>query len=272
MAVIMTQARVPVADDDGHHGHGRGLRSSRKPRYLQIAETLREEIRRGEHPVGRHLPTEIQLCKRFGISRYTIRAALRLLEDTGLILRRRGSGTTVRSPEAQVSYEQHIRSIDDLLQYTNATGFQFLHTDRVHADSTLAGWLNLRVGTECIHFHGIRYHRRTQQPYCLGEVYRRASWQGLPQGFTRMEDAMRQMIEEEFQHRIGKVEQSLSAVTINEEQADELKIASDTPGFRSVRRYFDLKGHLVLVAVTLHPGHLFSYFTRYERTDPGMRI
>jgi GntR family transcriptional regulator len=266
----MTQAHSAAVEDD--HGHGHGLRSSRKPRYLQIAEILREEIRRGDHPVGRHLPTESVLGKRFGISRFTTRAALRLLEDMGLISRRRGSGTTVRSPEAQISYEQHIRSIDDLLQYTNATGFQFLYTDRVQADSTLAGWLNLRVGTECIHLHGIRHHRRTQLPFCLGEVYRRASWQGLPQGFTRMEEALRHMIEEQFQQHIGKVEQSLSAVALSGEQADELKVAVDTPGFRSVRRYFDLKGRLVLVAVTLHPGHLFSYFTRYERSDSGMRI
>ena len=171
-----------------------------------------------------------------------------------------------------MTYEQHIRNIDDLLQYTNATGFQFLHTDRVVADSVLAGWLNVSVGTECIHLHGIRYHRRTQLPYCLGEVYRRASWQGLPQGFSHMEDAMRHLIEEKFHERIGKVEQSLSAVPITEDQAHELKVRSDTPGFRSVRRYFDLKGRLVLVAVTLHPGHLFSYFSKYERIDPSVRI
>ena len=150
----------------------------------------------------------------------------------------------MRSAEVQVSYEQHIRSIDDLLQFTNATGFQYLHTDRIQADSTLAGWLNLRVGIECIHLHGIRYHRRTALPYCLGEVYRRASWQGLPQGFARMEDALRHVMEKEFEQRIGKIEQSLSAVAMTEEQAHELKVPADTPGFRSVRRYFDLKGRL----------------------------
>ena len=83
---------------------------------------------------------------------------------------------------------------------------------------------------------------------------------------------MRHLIEEKFHERIGKVEQSLSAVSITEDQAHELKVRADTPGFRSVRRYFDLKGRLALVAVTLHPGHLFSYFTKYERIDPSVRI
>ncbi|MEO8958068.1 MAG: GntR family transcriptional regulator [Rudaea sp.] len=264
----MTHAPDSAAKDESP-GRGEGLRSSRRARYLQIADLLREEIRRGDHAVGQRFPAEAALCKRFAVSRHTARAAMRLLEDQGLVARRRGSGTTVRSADTQISYDQHIRSINDLLQYTNATGFQFLYTDRILADSILAGWLNVRVGAECIHFHGIRYQRRTQLPYCLGEVYRRASWQGLPNGYTRMEDAMHHLIEEQFQQSIGKVEQSLSAVTMTPEQAEELKVRPDTPGFRSVRRYFNIKGRLVLVAITLHPGPMFNYFTRYERSELG---
>lgn len=265
----MTEA--PIAADAESQVHP-GLRSSRQPLYLQIAETLREEISNGTHGVGRRLAGETDLCRRFGASRYTVREALRHLDDAGLIVRRRGSGTLVRSSEVQVKYEQHIRSIDELLQFTNATRFQFLHTDRIAADKMLAGWLDLRVGDECIHLHGIRFHRRTGQPYCLGEVFRRASWHGLPQGFARMEDALRQLMEVEFERHIGKIEQSLSAVQMTEEQAHELKVAPDTPGFRSVRRYFDLRGRLALVAVTLHPGPQFSYFVRYERSDSALRL
>jgi len=268
----MTEAHSPTAEEDHGHGHGRGLRSQRKPRYLQIAETLRGEIRHGEHPVGRHLPTEAVLCKRFTISRFTARAALRLLEEQGLIHRRRGSGTVVRSADVRNDFQQHIHGFDDLLQFTNATQLQLLYSDRVSADSTLAGWLNVRVGAECLHFHGIRYHRRTQAPYCLGDIFRRASWQGLSHAFTRLEDAMRHFIEAQNLEQIGRVEQSLSAVALSEEQAHELKVRNDTPGFRAVRRYFDLKGHLMLVAVTIHPGHLFSYFTRFERSDARIRI
>jgi len=264
----MTEAQHPAGDDE----QPRGLRSQRKPRYLQIAETLRGEIRHGEHPVGRHLPTEAVLCKRFAISRFTARAALRLLEEQGLISRRRGSGTMVRSAEVRNDFEQHITGFDDLLQFTNATQLQLLYSDRIPADSSLAGWMNVRIGSECLHFHGIRYHRRTQAPYCLGDIFRRASWQGLSHDFTRLEDAMRHFIEAQDLRLIGRVEQSLSAVALTDEQAHELKVRNDTPGFRAVRRYFDLKGHLMLVAVTVHPGHLFSYFTRFERSEQHLQI
>src|SRR5215470_7565094 len=104
-AGIMTES-LRAADEE--HGHRPGLRSSRRPRYLKIAEQLREEIRNGTHAVGRRMPTEDVLCRRFGASRFTVREALRQLEEAGLVLRRRGSGTLVRSSEAQVAYEQHI--------------------------------------------------------------------------------------------------------------------------------------------------------------------
>lgn len=82
-----------------------------------------------------------------------------------------------------------------------------------------------------------------------------------------MEESLRHLIEEQNLQQIQRVEQSLSAVVVTPDQAHELNISPNTPGFRAVRRYFDRKGHLLLVAVTLHPGHLFSYSARYERSD-----
>lgn len=260
--------RPRVADDNDEAG----MRSSRKPRYLVIADTLREEIRQGTHTVGRRLPSEAALCLRFKASRFTVREALRHLEEMGLLWRRRGASSTVRGAETQVHYDQHIRSVHDLTQYSQATGFQLLHTDRQHADPTIAGWLNARVGIEYVQLHGIRLQRRTQQPFCLTDVYRRASWQGLPHGFTQLEDAVRALLEEQFQQRIGKVEQSLSAVALTDEQARELRVEPGSPALRSLRRYFDAKGKLLVVVVAHHPGDLYSYFTRYERSDLVLNI
>lgn len=52
-------------------------------RYLQIADTLREEIQ--EAQLGARLPSERSLCERFQVARGTVRQALRLLYAEGLI-------------------------------------------------------------------------------------------------------------------------------------------------------------------------------------------
>jgi DNA-binding GntR family transcriptional regulator len=248
-----------IADDE--HGHRPGLRSSRRPRYLKITDELREEIRIGRHAVGGRMPTEKALCRRFAASRFTVREALRQLEEHGVL------GT-----EPRVHYDQHIRSIDELLQYRQAGEFQLLHSDRLHADSTIAGWLNARVGIEYVQLHGIRYQRRTRRPFCLSDVYRRASWQGLPKGHVQLVDAVRALFEEQFQQRIARVEQTLSAITLGDEQAHELKVAVNTPALRSLRRYFDHKGKLVVVVAATHPGDLYSYVMRYERSDLALDV
>ena len=67
-----------------------------KPKYLQVADILRREIAEGVFRDGQTLMTEEELRFRFNVSRQTVRQAIALLEDDGLVDRRRGSGTYVR--------------------------------------------------------------------------------------------------------------------------------------------------------------------------------
>jgi len=64
------------------------------PLYIQLARTLKEEIVSGVHPIGARLPNEESLGERFSVSRFTVRQALRLLREEGLVQSRQGAGTT----------------------------------------------------------------------------------------------------------------------------------------------------------------------------------
>ena len=73
------------------------------PKYQSVADSLRQEIEDGVYSSKQLLPTEHSLCQRFQISRQTVRRALSVLEDEGLITRRQGSGSRLRErtePEA----------------------------------------------------------------------------------------------------------------------------------------------------------------------------
>lgn len=65
--------------------------------HLQMAKELRADITSGIYANGDPFPSEMTLKAYYGVSRETIRAALALLQEEGLILRKRGSGTVVRS-------------------------------------------------------------------------------------------------------------------------------------------------------------------------------
>jgi GntR family transcriptional regulator len=68
-------------------------RSSALPLWAQLVDALREEIAAGTF--GDRFPTEADLMQRYGVSRHTVREALRRLSDAGLIESRQGLGTFV---------------------------------------------------------------------------------------------------------------------------------------------------------------------------------
>jgi GntR family transcriptional regulator len=77
--------------------------NSSVPMYRQLEALLREQIQRGELKVGERIPSEVQLCERWDISRITTRQALAELERDGLLERVPGKGTFVRKPQGRVT-------------------------------------------------------------------------------------------------------------------------------------------------------------------------
>lgn len=76
-------------------------RSSRKhgvPKYPWVKDFIQNEIVEGKYPPGLRLPTETELARRLKVTPPTVSRALNELEQIGLIVRRRGSGSYVADP------------------------------------------------------------------------------------------------------------------------------------------------------------------------------
>src|SRR5258708_40270139 len=63
-----------------------------QPRYMQLAQTLINEIQSGRFPVGSTIPTEFKLCEQFGPSRSTVREAVKQLVQLGMAVRQGEGG------------------------------------------------------------------------------------------------------------------------------------------------------------------------------------
>lgn len=93
-------------------------RSSPLPLWAQITDDLRKRTGRGEFDV--HFPTEEELAQSYGVSRQTVREAIRRLESDGLVVRQRGRGTSVR----QAVLEQPLNAIYSLASTVRAGGLK----------------------------------------------------------------------------------------------------------------------------------------------------
>jgi DNA-binding LacI/PurR family transcriptional regulator len=88
----------------------------RKPRHLQVYETILNDITSGRFQAGERLPTEAELAKTFSASRTTVARAMRDLKTVGLLNRRRGAGThlTMRQEKRIALFAPFAQSPVDL--------------------------------------------------------------------------------------------------------------------------------------------------------------
>jgi GntR family transcriptional regulator len=86
-----------------------------QPLYRQLADDLRRRIERKEFEVGSSIPTEAQLSRDYRASRITVRHALGLLEQEGLLHREQGRGSFIRpraiavGPRRLTSFSEELR-------------------------------------------------------------------------------------------------------------------------------------------------------------------
>ncbi|GMA30895.1 FadR/GntR family transcriptional regulator [Litorihabitans aurantiacus] len=103
-----------------------------EPAYQQIASQLRALILEGRLPAGSRLPTEDKLCATFGVSRTTVREALRMLSADNLVITTRGAtgGTFVTTPDV-LAVQQRLQTSLRLLNGSNEISHDELYEARV---------------------------------------------------------------------------------------------------------------------------------------------
>lgn len=79
------------------------------PLWQAIGATLRNDIAEGRYATGDRLPGEMALAERFGVNRHTIRHALTLLKQEGLVHSRRGAGVYVLAQPADYPLGKRVR-------------------------------------------------------------------------------------------------------------------------------------------------------------------
>src|SRR3546814_12853188 len=96
-------------------------------RHQELAGLLAEEISSGRYPVGSRFPTESELKEKLGVGRHSIREALKLLAEQGMLGRRRKTGTVVLADRPVAPYVHSLRDLRGLLAYAPRTRLEIPH-------------------------------------------------------------------------------------------------------------------------------------------------
>jgi GntR family transcriptional regulator len=234
----------------------------REVRYRAIADELRGRVESGELGAGRLLPSESELSRAHAVSRVTVRKALELLREEGLIDARQGFGWFVAAdPVRQVL--GRLGTIEDQLgelglsSERRVVGFRFVSPPPPRVRQVLSVDAVLEVR---------RVNLADGQPFarvtvwCPEEVGARLS----------RADVERTPFYELVGVPIGGATQTIGAAAASAADADLLAVPVGSPVLRCERMTRDVEERPVLVSEHVFPAHRTEFVVDLPKFEPSM--
>jgi GntR family transcriptional regulator len=138
------------------------------PRYLQLVDIFRQRIARGVWPTGKMLPSIELLMREFSVARITVRQAIKLLSDEGLVSPQRGRGTLVNQIPARERSLCVNTTLAVLVDMYRGDKPVVTNIAESNASPTLLEGDGLAAPS---YFHMRRVHARDGVKYCVISMY-----------------------------------------------------------------------------------------------------
>jgi GntR family transcriptional regulator len=221
-------------------GLSRPDRRRPEPLWHQAEMALRAFIERGEWASGSQIPNEDRLCEMLGISRITVRHALRNLEEAGLLRREHGRGTFVRSATVVAGVRGLTSFTDEMKTLALAPSTRLLAAHRVPATEEMADALEIALGDAVIQLKRLRLGNGMPigiQTSHLPE----ARVPGLYEEAARVQ-SLYAWLKERCDITPVKAKEVYRVGRVDEADAEVIQLAAGTPAFEVERIAFDAKG------------------------------
>ncbi len=226
-------------------------------RYKQIAEEIRSAILGGELAAGTLLPSEASLGVDHGVSRVTIRKALEVLRDEGLIESRQGYGWMVSSVPVAQSLATLVSIERQLADSGRSSERKILDFQFLDAPSKLAGLLGDRV------LEVRRLNRADGEPFARVTVWCR---EDLGANVSKA-DVTRASFYELLPGMAERASQTIGAELAEAADAALLEVPKNSAMLMVRRTSYGANGRAVLMSEHAFPGHLTQFVAELTRVD-----
>ncbi|KAA1172849.1 GntR family transcriptional regulator [Marinobacter salinexigens] len=232
------------------------------PLYVQIRDNLRRQILDGSYQVHERLPSENEMMNAFGVSRITIRQALRDLHNEGLVFSAQGKGTFVSKPKAV----QNVQRLEGFGEAMAAQGYEasarVLSIQQLKPPKAVAAALDLAAGDQAVEVKRVRYLNRS--PVCVENSYFPVDIGGQMFGLDLSNDIF-PMLENRFGIPLGGADISLDAILADDETRQYLNLKTGEAILRVERLTHDRNGRPIDFEYLCYRGDSFKYQFRIDR-------
>ena len=232
-----------------------------QPLYKALAGQLTELIHNGHYPVGSYLPKELDICSQFNVSRQTVRAAIAILEEQGLISRKKRAGTRVESTGLERAYRYDLGSINDLIYLAESHLRKILKSNALVIDKTLHHQYGLPLGEHYISLETLRLNSHNDfGVFSYTNLFFSTKYQDIIKHIDQYPNKLIALILEEFSNTpISYIQQQLQCVSLDQHQSELLGLQEHDVRLCIIRKYFSNTDEPLLISYSIHKDPNFSY-------------
>jgi GntR family transcriptional regulator len=241
------------------------------PLYMKIANSLKNDIVGELYTQGDLLPTEEDLEKQFSASRTTVRSAIALLENEGLVVRKQGKGTIVQGARAT----QKLNYISSLTESFQLRGIDVksinLSVERIMSPPKVIKAFGLSKPVDVYLIH--RTRMTGSDPVAFVTTYLLAS--KIPD-FEQKKDKLREcgmyfLLENEYNIKLQHAVENIRVYMSGPLESEILHTKLDTPLFHSTRTTYLDDGTAFELVMSIIRADMYE-FTVYLKGRPIKQV
>jgi GntR family transcriptional regulator len=233
-----------------------------QPLYAQVRESLRTQILDGHFDAHERIPSESELTQSFGVSRITVRQALRDLQTAGLIFTVHGKGTFASKPKATQNVEKLQGFEEAMTALGYATSAQTIGVREVSPTSAVRAALKLGPTELVVEVKRVRYLDALpvslDTSYFPLEIGRRLQGQDLTRDIFSL-------LENELGTPLGSADLKLEVGLSDSESQELLAMPPGEAVLRVERLTFDANDRPIDFEYLTYRGDRYQYQFRIKR-------
>jgi GntR family transcriptional regulator len=228
----------------------------------QTVQAIQEAIQLGKFPPGSQLPPEMDLLQMMGISRTTLREALRILEEQRFIRKRRGLGTFVLERAIVKDMSQNFGITEMILQagFTPGTRDFKIHLDQ--PTKTVYEKLKIANDSQIVVIERVRTANQTPVVWTRDIMPQEYLGSWLPTIKELNQRSLYECLEKYANIRIESGMASFSPIQANREIAEKLGIQRNDPLLLIDQVDLDQTQRPVLYSIEFHLPDKFNFIIR----------
>lgn len=199
---------------------------SKTPAYKLVHNSLKKAIQEGKYSVSEFLPTEPELEKIFMVSRTTVRKAMELLKEEGLVEIKQGRGTIVLDYRTK----QDMNKVTSVTESLRRRGYDVrtksMYIDIIPASEELGNELGIKHGTRVVRIQRIQL--ADGKPVAIMKNYISAQLVPDIEKFTNKFSGLYQFLEEQYQLEIHAASDKIYAKSADFAESEMLSVQPGT--------------------------------------------